>query len=186
MLRNYLSAALGNIGRNGFYAGITILGLAVSFAAAILIGLFLRDEYTFERFIPGHERVYRLEDDIVLPGQKPQPSDRTPVSAAAFFRLDFPEAEHVARLEDFTASLKRGDLTTSEPMFWADPDFFRVMPSAGPGGRPQRGAGCAGRSGADALCGPQVLRRRTPHRPGADGQHGPGVATCRRNPPWRG
>jgi ABC-type lipoprotein release transport system permease subunit len=37
MLRNYISAALGNIGRNGLYAGITILGLAVSFAAAILI-----------------------------------------------------------------------------------------------------------------------------------------------------
>lgn len=45
MFRNDLSAALGNIGRNGAYAGITILGLAVSFAAAILIGLFLRDAY---------------------------------------------------------------------------------------------------------------------------------------------
>jgi putative ABC transport system permease protein len=128
MFRNYLSAALGNIGRNGVYAGITILGLAVSFAAAILIGLFLRDEYTFERFIPGHEQVFRLEDDIVLPGQKPAPSDRTPVAAASFFRLDFPEAEHVARLEDFNASLKRGDVATSAPMFWADPDFFKVAP----------------------------------------------------------
>lgn len=37
MLRNYLSAAFGDIGRNGAYAAITILGLAVSFAAAILI-----------------------------------------------------------------------------------------------------------------------------------------------------
>ena len=128
MFRNYISAALGNIGRNGFYAGITILGLAVSFAAAILIGLFLRDEYTFERFIPGHERVYRLENDIVLPGQKPQSLDRTPVLAASFFRLDFPEAEHVARIEDYMASFQRGDVRTSEAMFWADPDFFRVMP----------------------------------------------------------
>jgi putative ABC transport system permease protein len=128
MFRNYFSAALGNIGRNGLYAGITILGLAVSFAAAILIGLFLRDEYTFERFIPGHERVYRLENDIVLPGQKPQSLDRTPVLAASFFRLDFPEAEHVARIEDYMASFQRGDARTSEAMFWADPDFFRVMP----------------------------------------------------------
>ncbi|MGZ3368904.1 MAG: ABC transporter permease [Caulobacteraceae bacterium] len=128
MFRNYLAAAIGNIGRNGFYAGITILGLAVSFAAAILIGLFLRDEYTFERFIPGHERVYRLENDIVLPGQKPQRLDRTPVTAAGFFRLDFPEAEKVARIEDYMASFQRGEARTSEAMFWADPDFFRVMP----------------------------------------------------------
>ena len=128
MFRNYISAALGNIGRNGFYAGVTILGLAVSFAVAILIGLFLRDEYTFERFVPGHERVYRLEDDIQLPGQKAQRLDRTPTMAASYFRLDFPEAEHVARLEDYTASLKHGDVAVSEPMFWADPDFFKVMP----------------------------------------------------------
>ena len=128
MFRNYLSAALGNIGRNGLYAGITILGLSVSFAAAILIGLYLRDEYTFERFIPGHERVYRLENDLLFPGQKPVPSDRTTSTAGAFLKLDFPEVESVARLEDWNASLKRGDAAFSEPIFWADPDFFKVMP----------------------------------------------------------
>jgi putative ABC transport system permease protein len=128
MFRNYISAALGNIGRNGFYAGITILGLAVSFAAAILIGLFLRDEYTFERFIPGHERVYRLENDFLIPGQKPAATDRTTSTAAAFLKLDFPEVESVARLEDWNASLKRGDVAVSAPMFWADPDFFKIMP----------------------------------------------------------
>mgnify|MGYP006974896855 CR=1 FL=1 len=36
MLRNYLAAAIGNIGRNGLYAGITVLGLSVSFAAVAL------------------------------------------------------------------------------------------------------------------------------------------------------
>jgi putative ABC transport system permease protein len=128
MFRNYMSAALGNIGRNGVYAGITILGLAVSFAAAILIGLFLRDEFTFERFIPGHEQVYRLEADITLPGEKPQPSARTPVQAASFFRLDFPEAQDVARIEILDVSLKRDTVAASEPMAWADPDFFKVMP----------------------------------------------------------
>jgi len=55
MLRNYVSAALGNIGRNALYAAVTILGLAVSFAAAILIGLYVRDELGFERFIPGYQ-----------------------------------------------------------------------------------------------------------------------------------
>ena len=65
MLKNYISAALGNLGRNWLYAAITIAGLAVSFAAAILIGLYLRDEYSFESFVPGHEQVYRLGDGLV-------------------------------------------------------------------------------------------------------------------------
>ena len=34
-------------------------GLAIGFAAAILIGLYLRDELTYDRFIPGHDQVYR-------------------------------------------------------------------------------------------------------------------------------
>ena len=47
MLRNYIAAAFGNLSRNWLYAGITICGLAAGFAAAILIGLYVRDEYSF-------------------------------------------------------------------------------------------------------------------------------------------
>ena len=72
MLGNYLVTALRNLGRNWLYAGITVLGLAISFAAAILIGLYIRDEYSFDRFIPGYQQVYRLEFDLVLPGQPPR------------------------------------------------------------------------------------------------------------------
>src|ERR1700744_4928476 len=98
MFRNYISAALGNIGRNGLYAGITILGLAVSFTAAILIGLYVRDEYSFDRFVPGHEQVYRLKLDLLLPGQKRRPIDVVQATAAARMKLDFPEIQYTARL----------------------------------------------------------------------------------------
>jgi putative ABC transport system permease protein len=46
MFRNYLAAALRNLARNRLYAAITIAGLAIGFAAAMLIGLFVRDEYS--------------------------------------------------------------------------------------------------------------------------------------------
>jgi putative ABC transport system permease protein len=128
MFRNYLSAALGNIGRNGLYAGITILGLAVSFAAAILIGLYLRDEFTFERFIPGHERVYRVEADLTLPGAKPLPMEQLSAPVARDLKLDFPEIEVAARAQPGSVVVKTGASTVGTPMIWADPDFFKVMP----------------------------------------------------------
>jgi putative ABC transport system permease protein len=127
MFRNYISAALGNIGRNGLYAGITILGLAVSFTAAILVGLYVRDEYNFDRFIPGHENVYRMKLDLLLPGQKPRPLDVVQANAAANMKLDFPEVRYAARLSTSQSVLKRGDATTNDPISWADPDFFRIM-----------------------------------------------------------
>ena len=40
MLRNYLAAALRNLFRNGAYAVINVFGLALGFAAIILIALF--------------------------------------------------------------------------------------------------------------------------------------------------
>ena len=58
MFRNYLAAALRNLVRNRLYAGINIAGLAVGFAAAILIALFVRDEFSYDTWIPGHGRVY--------------------------------------------------------------------------------------------------------------------------------
>ena len=128
MFRNYLSAALHDLARNWLYAGITILGLAVSFAAAIVIGLYLRDEYTFERFLPGYERAYRLESDATLPGQQARPMIFTSGVLAGALKLDFPEVEHVSRMLTARPFLKRGDIAAPDSAVWVDPDFFKVMP----------------------------------------------------------
>ena len=68
MFRNYLAAALRNLARNKLYAAINIVGLAVGFAAAILIALFVRDEFSYDTWIPGHERTYLLTQTITNPG----------------------------------------------------------------------------------------------------------------------
>ena len=64
MFRNYLAAALRNLVRNKLYAGVNIGGLAVGFAAALLIALFVRDEFSYDRWIPGYERVYAVQDTV--------------------------------------------------------------------------------------------------------------------------
>jgi len=127
MLGNYVVTALRNLGRNRLYAAITVIGLAISFAAAILIGLYIRDEYSYDRFVPGYQQVYRLEFDLVLPGQKPRPSNGTVSTAAGNFRLDFPEVEQIARVMPGAATLKLGPTTIRERVLWADPGFFRIM-----------------------------------------------------------
>jgi putative ABC transport system permease protein len=128
MLRNYLAAALANLGRNWLYAGITIAGLAISFAAAILIGLYVRDEFSFDRFIPDYQRIYRLEMDLNLPGQKPSHTDAITAMVANQFRLDFPEVERIARLEMHSVGVRRGEMEAIEPIAWADPGYFKLMP----------------------------------------------------------
>lgn len=131
MLQNYLAAALRNMERNGLYAGMTVAGLAIGFAAALLIALFVRDEYSYDRFVPGYDRVYRVSETITQPGVRTIETDIGPTMVASALKLDFPQIGYVARLSwlSFPATVRRGDFVAAEQnLHWADPDFFRVMP----------------------------------------------------------
>ena len=127
MLRNYLAAAFGNLGRNWLYTGVTVLGLSISFAAAILIGLYLRDEFSFDRFVPDHQRIYRLESTIVLPGEKPNVGVSLPSTVAGNLVLDFPAVERAARMQVSDVGLRNGASEAVEPLAWVDPGFFRIL-----------------------------------------------------------
>ena len=132
MFRNYLVTALRNLARNRLYAAISILGLAVAFAAAILIGQFVRNEFSYDHWVPGYQEVYRVSDLLLQPGQAPWVSDEATSGLAGRLRAQFGGAVAVARLqEDLNAPLRRrpGDPEAAERTFaWADPDFFKVFP----------------------------------------------------------
>lgn len=60
MVKNQLLSFLRNLGRNKGYASINISGLAVGFAAALLISIYVYQEYTYDRHHAEHEKIYRL------------------------------------------------------------------------------------------------------------------------------
>lgn len=131
MFRNYLAAALRNLARNKLYAGVTILGLAVGFAAALLIGLYVRDELTYDRFIPGNGQVYLVTETLAFSGSKPIETHSTPMMLAKPLKAFFPEIEASTRLSGsyFPPTVRRGEtVATEEKVFWADRNFFQVMP----------------------------------------------------------
>jgi putative ABC transport system permease protein len=124
VLRNYLAAAIRNLSRNRLYAAINIIGLAVAFAAAGLIGLYLRDELTFERWMPGHEGIYRIS---AAQRGKPTPGV-VPSDVAGWLRHEFPQIEEVTRLLPQGVTVSRGDREFKELVQWADPNVFKVLP----------------------------------------------------------
>src|ERR1700739_3373102 len=131
MFSNYFAAALRNLSRNRLYAGVTIAGLAIGFAAAMLIALFVRDEYSYDRFIPGHDQVYRASESILNTGEGPIESDSTPALLAPALKLDFAQVQFAARLTsgNFPPSVQRGNFSAAEQnLVWVDRDFFRIMP----------------------------------------------------------
>ncbi|GAB3316733.1 ABC transporter permease [Larkinella ripae] len=60
MLRNYVKIALRNLAKNKVFSLINILGLAVGMAVAMMIGLWIYDELSFNQFHRNYDRLAQL------------------------------------------------------------------------------------------------------------------------------
>ena len=100
MFLNCLMAALRNLARSRLYAAINIVGLAVGLCAALLIALFVREEYTYDRFFPGYRDVYLLTPtrDPIDRRLLAERWDFSLPDLAAKLMLQFPQIATAARI----------------------------------------------------------------------------------------
>lgn len=100
MFKNNLKIAFRSLFKQKLYATINILGLAVGVASCLLIVLFVRNEYSYDKFFKDGDRIYRM----VLERKYPNHSTFyaiIPHSFAGVALRDFPEIESVANLFGF-------------------------------------------------------------------------------------
>lgn len=57
MIRNYLLIALRNLAKNKVYSFINIVGLSVGIAVAMLIGLWVWDELSYNKYHANYDRI---------------------------------------------------------------------------------------------------------------------------------
>lgn len=129
MLGSYFAAAIRNLLRNRAYTLINLLGLVLGFTAAILIALYVRDEYSYDRFIPNHERTYQVGEFIEPPGRGTMRIALTAVTDAPALQLAFPEIEATTRIASTGVRLYRPGESQGISLisYWADPNFFEVF-----------------------------------------------------------
>jgi putative ABC transport system permease protein len=60
MLRSYLTIALRSLRRRPGYASLNLVGLAVGMACCLLIGLYIQNELSYDRFHPDADRTVRI------------------------------------------------------------------------------------------------------------------------------
>ena len=61
MLSNYLKTAWRNIMRGKGYSALNIFGLAVGMAVALIIGLWVYNQYSYDKFLPGYGQLYQVK-----------------------------------------------------------------------------------------------------------------------------
>jgi putative ABC transport system permease protein len=138
MLRSYLISAWRNLAGNRLHAGINIAGLALGLAAAILIGLYLQDEFSYDHWIPGYRQVYRVALQLQFGNLRQPPSAGAAAPAAAWLQQDFPQIAAAGRMQADDRVLRRGAESQRVEIYWADPELFDVLPLPALSGDPRR------------------------------------------------
>ncbi|MBS0419015.1 MAG: ABC transporter permease [Proteobacteria bacterium] len=127
MFRSCLAAALRSLARSRIYSAISVFGLAIGLCAAILVGLIVHNESSYDRFLPGYQHIY-LAGEVLLPAGHPGLySTATPSWIAAPLGRQFPQIEAVTRLARQDVRLQQGVVGAREAIYWADPNVFDVL-----------------------------------------------------------
>lgn len=126
MLKNYFKVAIRYLARYKEYTIINVLGLAVGIACCILIMLFVRNEFSYNKFHSKADRIYRIWQDEKYENEKFL-NTATPISAATVIQSTYPEVESICRIYTFSPMVRITDNTFAETVRMVDSTFFRCF-----------------------------------------------------------
>src|SRR3954468_6207149 len=69
MIKNFLKIAWRNLVKNKGYSAINIGGLAVGMAVAILIGLWVYDELSYDKYHQNYDRIAQVMQRVSFNGE---------------------------------------------------------------------------------------------------------------------
>jgi len=142
MLWNYLKIALRNLRKQRLYSFINILGLAFGICCCIVIYLFIRDEYSYDRFHEKSAQIYRVEEiwnenpaaaiesvpfyDTRAP-EGVDYSPYLPLPLGPVLEDRYPEIERAVRYDNGSGVVRREENAFEESITYVDSTFFRAF-----------------------------------------------------------
>ncbi|WP_086608259.1 ABC transporter permease [Erythrobacter donghaensis] len=113
--------------RHRVYAALNVGGLAIGIATIIVLGLYVRFETGFERWLPGHDKVYLVQTNVRAPDQPFSGRHHwTMGGLLEQLREDFPGIVGT-RIEPVSASVMENGVAASEKLKRVDPSFFDIF-----------------------------------------------------------
>lgn len=97
MLLHYVTIYLRTALRQKGYVLINLLGLVTGMTCAILIGSYIQDELSYDRYHERANSIYRVAVDEYAPGRQARTAT-TPLPMADALRREFPEITSVVRI----------------------------------------------------------------------------------------
>jgi putative ABC transport system permease protein len=126
MLRNYLKIALRNFAKHKVYSFINLGGLTVAITCCLLLGLYVRHEWSFDRFNTKADRLYRAWTEEEYKGDHFK-NVTTPYILGPTLKETFPEIEAISRVQASNVNVRKGAEVFSERVHMADPTIFQMF-----------------------------------------------------------
>jgi ABC-type antimicrobial peptide transport system permease subunit len=96
MILNYLKIAWRNLVNNKIYSALNILGLAAGMGVALLIALWVFNEYSYDKFLPDYKSLYQVELNSTDPHEGEHTQEAVSLPIAGVLRKTYPEVKYVA------------------------------------------------------------------------------------------
>jgi putative ABC transport system permease protein len=130
MIKNYFKTAFRNLLRYKGFALINITSLTIGMIGCFVIGLFVWDEWQYDKNIPGGSTIYRIYDQRNDNGNITFMAP-TPPAFASFLEQQYPEVDTTLRIlmaED-KFLMEAGDKKSYEEKGWfVESSFFKIFP----------------------------------------------------------
>ncbi len=98
MFKNYFKTAWRNLKRNKAFSIINITGLAIGMAAALLIGIWVQNEFSYDQFHTNKNNLYKVYNRQTGTGGAVYAFDITAGPVGNALQKDFPEVKNTARI----------------------------------------------------------------------------------------
>lgn len=127
MFQYNLKVALRTLWRNKGFSLLNIAGLGIGLTVALLIGLWIADELSFDQFHEKGERLYQVKMSDYVNGEL-ETWNSVPLAMAEELRKSFPEVRYVAEADwGWQHGLKYEDKLFFKNGFQVDDDFLKMF-----------------------------------------------------------
>ncbi len=134
MLKYYLVLFIRNLQRQKLFSIINLLGLTVSIASTLLIYIYVRHEFSYDRFHTNADRIYRVNQTYIWGDGDDHQIASTGPGVAIAMKEGVPEVEMLTSIHtpgnfvvSYTNSAKEIVAFEEEKVLAADTNFFRMF-----------------------------------------------------------
>lgn len=128
MFIHYLKVALRNYSRQKLAVAINIFSLTLGIGCAVLIYLFIQNEWSYDQFHEQKDQLYRINRVVYDGGEQIVDGiEGHPMPMAQALKEDYPEILDVCRIYDIEDYIKSGSVLLKEPFYFVDSTFFELF-----------------------------------------------------------